>query len=298
VAVSSGYLPAVETLLQAGASVDAADVDGRTPLFEATDAEIVNKLLDAGANVNALDHQGYSALAITDSADVARALLHRGADPDVKGAHGRTPLMSAAWWGALDLVQLLLPSAVARGALDEGDDSELTALRYAAHAGPEVVQALLDARADPNATDIHGTFPLFVAKDRESIVLLLAAGADPNMRRPGPLDTALHERCRHGDAGAVEALLAGGAMADLRASGQTTLLLAAVSGSDDTVLHLLRHASPALINALDDQGTPRYRSAGPGGRRPQRRPPQAAVQQQRRGDRAASLGPRSRYRLR
>jgi ankyrin repeat protein len=160
--------------------------------------------------------------------------------------------MSAAWWGALDLVQLLLPSAVARGALDEGDDSELTALRYAAHAGPEVVQALLDARADPNATDIHGTFPLFVAKDRESIVLLLAAGADPNMRRPGPLDTALHERCRHGDAGAVEALLAGGAMADLRASGQTTLLLAAVSGSDDTVLHLLRHASPALINALDD----------------------------------------------
>ena len=65
-AANEGYAEKVRTLLEAGASVDAADVDGWTPLMIAAAAGhtvTVHVLVDAGADINA-SAQGQTALMV------------------------------------------------------------------------------------------------------------------------------------------------------------------------------------------------------------------------------------------
>src|SRR5215813_3188830 len=63
--VTKGDVGAVRRSLAEGASLEATDRDGYTPLMIATikgDKEILRILLDAGANINATNHAGYTAL--------------------------------------------------------------------------------------------------------------------------------------------------------------------------------------------------------------------------------------------
>jgi ankyrin repeat protein len=89
-------------LLRQGASVDARDREGITPLMWAVNRgnlPLIQFLIDAGADVNARDRQQGSKNTVVMYAqrlDVVELLLRRGADPAVRNGSGET-----AWEYAL-----------------------------------------------------------------------------------------------------------------------------------------------------------------------------------------------------
>jgi truncated hemoglobin YjbI len=97
-----GGAQVVRALVQAGASVDAADgVKRTTPLHMAArrgNVEVAQALLDCGASIEACDSAGETPLrrAVNcDKVEVARLLLERGADPDSPGSKRLTPRLAA-----------------------------------------------------------------------------------------------------------------------------------------------------------------------------------------------------------
>lgn len=120
----------------------------------------------------------------------------------------------------------------------------MTALHWAAHHEDETaVQLLLAAGADAKAANRYGVTPLSLAclSGNGSIVeLLLAAGADPNAALPGG-ETPLMTAARTGRIEPVKALLAKGADVNARErKDQTALMWAAAEGNLDVVAALLK----------------------------------------------------------
>ena len=183
-AVHRGDLDTVETLLAAGARVDAVTRYGVRPLALAAengDAAVVRRLLAAGADPNGSQPGGETALltaARTGDAETIRALIAQGADVDAREEkRNQTPLMWAAVAGNADAITALVAAGAdvhARSTTPEkpnksrresffqtvqrgGWESEtmsygaLTALAFAARRGHiEAVGALLDAGANVN----------------------------------------------------------------------------------------------------------------------------------------------------
>lgn len=193
----------VRLLVDGGASVNAANVFGATPIMAAVaaqDTDTVRLLLDRSADVNAkpnMDNNGF---------------LWGG---------GRTPLMWAAFLGNEALVKLLLE----RGA--KVNDfavvgSALTQAGWAGHAG--VAKLLLDAGAQVDQRDLVANYtPLHWAASSERanpelVELLLARHADVNAEGGQPVDgflgvtqTPLMLARKRGETPIVQALLKAGA---------------------------------------------------------------------------------------
>jgi ankyrin repeat protein len=113
----------VRELLALGASPDARDEQGRTPLFSAVlggAVGLVGLLLEAGANPSAADEEGWTPLhfaAQEHLPEMARLLVGRGADVNARDLDGNTVLWRAVFSaaGRPEIVQLLL----AQGARDD-----------------------------------------------------------------------------------------------------------------------------------------------------------------------------------
>ena len=106
-------------LLERGASLEARDQEGDTPLIRAASfggTNVVKLLLEKGANVNARDDRGMTALIaaacdcaiidMPDTLDSVKLLLQKGANVNAKDKEGRTALMMAAGWGRADIMRL------------------------------------------------------------------------------------------------------------------------------------------------------------------------------------------------
>ena len=129
-----GDQAAVRRLLAEGASPDARDDAGLTPLMLAVihdHTAIINALIVSGASVNMQNGQGLTPLmfaAINDRPMALGMLLDRGANPNARTKAGWTALTYAAWRGYPDVVRVLL----ARGADTRViDRAGWTALEYA-----------------------------------------------------------------------------------------------------------------------------------------------------------------------
>jgi hypothetical protein len=129
---------------------------------------------------------GLGAAAANNNVNRVNALLNAGADPNARGGHGITPLVSAARAGALDAIRAL----VKRGA-----DPNLrcgvsgwTPLMHAIHkdqAGS--VEALIGAGAEVNARGEGGRTPLMMAAGYgydDILRLLIDRGADASAQLP------------------------------------------------------------------------------------------------------------------
>ena len=174
-AASAGHADVVQTLLEAGAAVDAAcfhphgwRASRQTPLMGAAQnghAEAVRRLLAAGAPVGTLGPGTPSPLLLATQGghtEVARVLIKAGADVEDRDMEGNTVLGLATEPGHEDLYALMLEEGVseerlqtvalcwaarkgnvqklrqmiAEGAdVNRGDDGGMTALIHAAHAG-------------------------------------------------------------------------------------------------------------------------------------------------------------------
>jgi uncharacterized protein len=141
-AIYSKDVRRLNELTAAGADINSADEDGRTPLMHAVldsrpDPVFIRHLLGQGATPNAADaSQRWRALHFAVQAggvDVTRVLLEAGAAVDAQDTFGNTPL-----WRA---VMTPKPST-------------------------ELVELLLLAGADPTLRNHHGISPLDLAETR------------------------------------------------------------------------------------------------------------------------------------
>ena len=137
--------------LAQGLDVDSRDDNGYTPLHWNADMgctpgdreALVTLLLDAGATIESRDAQGRTPLSVaaqSGSSTIVRMLLLAGADANARSNSGTTPLMLAANSGSVESVIFLLAGgAVANAYTTEGT----TAMDMAMDAGFEdVVEAL------------------------------------------------------------------------------------------------------------------------------------------------------------
>lgn len=183
---------AVQTLIDAGAALDARDESGRTPLHAAADspgAESLRLLLAAGADPFALadDFEGNGAMHYAvraENSEAIAALLDAGVPIDQRASDGMTPLMQAAGYGgrSLETLRLVLGHGASVDARDENGDTPLHWTARWDHT--DAARLLLERGADPNAaTGSLGYTPLHTAflfsTEAALVPVLLDAGADP-----------------------------------------------------------------------------------------------------------------------
>jgi len=207
----------IDALIRAGASVDATDKYGITPLHKACHGErpeSIRQLLAAGADVNAPS----TSFPSEDIVNLQASILYGPSiyHPDDPHLCIMTPLMAAMlssaarWFDTLekapweeplfkeaerrnvtkckqrpcDSVAILLKNgADVKAALPNGET--VLHVATARSDGAPLVKMLIDAGADINAKTENGVTPLHYAamnKGTETLKILLASGADPNAK--------------------------------------------------------------------------------------------------------------------
>ena len=260
----------------------------------AGDREVVRALLQAGADVEAPQIDGTTALhwaVRRDDLDIAGLLIRAGADVVAANRTGSTPMQLATLNGNAAMIDRLLDAgADANTPLNPDGD---TALMMASRTGrPEAVHLLLDRGADVDAREIWGgTTALMWAVSEghaEAVELLIAAGADIDARSriypvadaagsegPEPQDadpraapvaysnggfTALLFAAREGDLASARLLVAAGANVNAVASdGKGPLSLAIYNGNYDLASFLADRG--ASVDGPDAAGS--RRCSGP-----------------------------------
>lgn len=234
----------VETLLRHGATPNVRERGGRTPLWMATNrsnAQNVQLLLDAGARVDEPDNNGITPLLLASemqNSDVLRLLLEAGANTNARGRNRFTPLMKAVTTVniCLDAIQTLIDGNAAVNAEDDRNRSAIHFLAARHDATPEILFALINAGANPNAMDSSLMTPLMEASRQRNTALveaLLEAGARVDLRDRNSLTPLLHAASRGAPLEIYELLKRAGACIDEPArNGASPLMLALDSEVD------------------------------------------------------------------
>ncbi|CAI5951206.1 unnamed protein product [Closterium sp. NIES-65] len=203
-ACRNGHVGIAETLLKSGASVEAVDGEGATPLLAAADS-------------------GF--------ASCVQLLLEAGAHPDARDKVGVTPLIAAAYNGHKEALSALVRHGAAVDARSHGGVTPLIAAAEGRHAC--CIRLLVQAGADVNARTSEGKTALMHAVGRNSLPAteaLLAGGADVSAVDGEGL-SALHHGARLDAADCVELLCAKGASMTKRCKKGRTALMDAPKGS-------------------------------------------------------------------
>ena len=181
----------VETLLKAGARVDARDTSERTALLVATQADAVDAarlLIAAGADVNAKDNiedSPYLYAAAEGRLEILRLTLAAGADLESVNRYGGTGLIPASHHGHPAIVRELLKTRIDIDHVNRLGWTALLETIILSDGGPthtEILTLLVDAGADVSLADRDGVTPLAHAEQRGYAAmarLLKAAGAKP-----------------------------------------------------------------------------------------------------------------------
>ncbi len=213
-------------LLQRGASLEAGNQNGATPLIKSFErhAGAAMALLEAGADpqvrLAGIDASTLHLASMQDAdTEVLKFLVHHGISIESRDVVGATPLLWAAHNGAASAAAYLLScganpnsaTAIAGFSLTDPEFVRLKESLYARRSGifkqvmssltplaaaviaksHEVVRLLLGAGADPNLCDALGNTPLHIAalNDMSGIAdLLLQAGASPFRRNADGLN--------------------------------------------------------------------------------------------------------------
>ncbi|KAJ0068009.1 hypothetical protein NL108_014945, partial [Boleophthalmus pectinirostris] len=189
-AAAAGHQEICHMLVQAGANLETFDEDQRTPLMVACEnnhLDTVKYLLRAGASVCHKDIMGFTCLHLAAKLglhDMIQYLLSRASKYiNCQDDGGWTPITWAIEYKHKEIVNLLL----SRGSdVNIRDKEENVCLHWAALSGcDDIAQALLDARCDLTAVNIHGDLPLHIAAREnhlDCVMLFLSRGSDVNQR--------------------------------------------------------------------------------------------------------------------
>jgi len=212
----------------------------------AGDMMAITAFLDAGININARDaSEGRTPLisaAARGDLEVVNLLIQRGADPNVTDNMGDTALLHALE-ARYDQVEQILLNHPKLDPHARGLNGVTTLSKYVWRERKDAVQKLLDLGADVNAQDNDGDAPLHGAAQTgnvEILDLILAKGANPNVKnKEGGTPLMWAVVFDHEDA--VRRLLERGADASLKdASGHTARYWAIKNKRDNLVALLPR----------------------------------------------------------
>ena len=161
------------------------------------------------------------------------------------GGYYRTPAVAALARRHFQLAQILHRAG---SSVDLRGNRENSPLHSAAFYGDiEMVRVLLDYGVDVNIRNDVGFTPLYFApnpysNDPGAVRLLLDRGADPNLGRNG--ETPLHEASRYGKVEMARLLIEHGASVEVKgANGKTALEIASGRRHDEFVKLLLEHGA-------------------------------------------------------
>ena len=256
-AAGFGTLDSLTFLLDKGADVNAKNRRGSTPLFWALQEEAkVRLLVSRGATIKMRQVEGrspvYQASLLGNGNAVLRLLLENGGDPNVATLNGLTPLGGASLRGDVDAMRLLID----KGAhIDAKNGAGATALMAAATNGnPHAVRLLLDKGADVNVPSKPGETALGNAAgagNAESVKMLLDRGANVNSRNSrgySPLMLAAGSDAMSADI--VQMLIAKGADTTFSADyDETAQVLASHRGRTNVTRLLGGDAKAAPVRA-------------------------------------------------
>jgi ankyrin repeat protein len=130
----------------------------------------IGSILETGADINAQDSSKFTPLyiACTDlrTMDCAKLLIAAGADVNIPNNQGETPLHAACTAGGpTECIELLIAAGADVNAQTEDG---ATPLHCACHRNKtHLVQALLEAGADPTIEDIYENLPQYVTDKKE-----------------------------------------------------------------------------------------------------------------------------------
>ena len=204
-AAQTGHVEMLRAMLEYGPEVNAVDAVGYTALHVAAfcapendNSAAIDTLVEAGASIEARDK--YDSTPLHGAAKALKpvavaALLRHGADVNARGDAEDTPLHCAvAYTEAIresaGVVDLLLRSGADVNAQDEDLDTPLhiVARQAVVQGAAELVDLLLKSGADVNAQDDYGDTPLHLIAHRAGIQgaaglvdLLLRSGADEDI---------------------------------------------------------------------------------------------------------------------
>jgi ankyrin repeat protein len=208
-AAMRGHAAVIKLLVEAGAPLEAQN----QPHSERAPPRVGLEHLLAGASLEAKDGRGYTPLHVAadrNQPEAAKALLEAGASLEAIDEQRETPLHLAAWRGHAAVMRVLLDAGAPTEAFNE---MKRTALHLVAHhtwshsAHPDdspglALQLLLQAGAKLDAKDINpGATPLHYAawrSNRDDMRALVGAGASlkarDNLKRT-PLDPPTTAEC-------------------------------------------------------------------------------------------------------
>ena len=190
----------------------------------------------------------------------ARHLLHNGAHMDVRDESKLTPLMNAAWYGDLEMVQVLLDFGADVHALDPNNWTPIHFVPQGSqsfdilHHGPQmladIARLLLEHRADVNAETRYGSTPLHVAVEWETVEVvrvLLEHGANVGAEDNEGI-TPLHGAAEYGRVEVVRVLLEHGANVGAEDNGgRTPFQIASTKGDDEIMKLLSEHGAKGVL---------------------------------------------------
>lgn len=254
VAGEYGHVEIVRLLLAAGAKPDVRNDWEQTPLWQVswqkrpTDVAVARLLIDAGATVDAADKDGFTPLLVTArhcNLPLLTYLASRGASLVAVTRRGNTPLSIAITNGSADCVRALARAGADLNASDA--EGRIPLLEAVARGDRLAVDLLLSAGARVDVYGRDGYAALQNAAwhgNRDLVTLLLQHHADPN-QAPGGSAPPLNLAVQRGHRETVRALVDGGARSDIPFGGYTALQRAAWQGETDMVSAMLdRGANP------------------------------------------------------
>ena len=201
---------------------------------------------------------------------IAKFLHHNGAYLDVRQRDGDTLLHSPAWYGDVEMVQVLLDYKVdvhtrnnlGRAPLhDASDGTGVRRIRNMVQSWPDTVQLLLEHGADVNMRALDNSTPLHDAAENGSVEIvrmLLEHGANVGAKDDSGR-TPLQGAVKNGSVEVVRLLLEHGADPNARTNDifSTLLLTAAGHGNIDVMRVLIEHG--ADVEAENKKAKPHSR---------------------------------------
>jgi ankyrin repeat protein len=282
VAAQQYRLAVVKLLLAAGADVNKARVDGRTPLQEAAykvRVGVVSVLLEAaGVDLNAALTDGKDArstpsylAAWNNRLDVLKLLIAAGADVHMACIDGFTPLHKSVNMDHAGIVAVLIETAGVdvNAAITDSRDAGVAPLYLAArHNRVDALTLLLAAGADVTKARFDGRTPLcYAAKNNrlDALKLLVAAGADVNKAHVNGWNP-LHVAAYRGHADVVDVLITASANVNATAltPGVTPLFVAAKNNRLDALKLLVAAGADVNMARVSGGCTPLFIAAQTG----------------------------------